>query len=157
MATGSRPPEGTSSPEQQVQEDLIRLDAYRNQFNSLAQQLQLLSASRQEHLRARESLEGVDRAAPGTEFLLPLGGETFVRGSVGQEAPVLIGLGSGVLVEMDRPKVVELLAQRVGRIDQALRDLEGQMGALDERIRLISRRLDQAAQKEGSASDVGRA
>ncbi len=156
MAAGSRSPEGTSSPEQQVQEDLIRLDAYRNQFNSLAQQLQLLSASRQEHLRARESLEGVDRAAPGTEFLLPLGGETFVRGSVGQSAPVLIGLGSGVLVEMDRPKVVELLAQRVGRIDQALRDLEGQMGALDERIRLISRRLDQAAQKEGAASDVGR-
>ncbi len=145
-----------ASPEQQVQEDLMRLDAYRNQFNSLAQQLQLLSASRQEHVRARESLEGVDRAAPGTEFLLPLGGETFVRGSVGHQAPVLIGIGSGVLVEMDRPKVAELLAQRVGRIDQALRDLEGQMGALDDRIRQISRRLEQAAEKEGAAPDVGR-
>lgn len=139
-----------------MQEDLLRLEAYRNQFNALAQQLQLLSASRQEHVRARESLEGVDRAAPGTEFLLPLGGETFVHGSVGYEAPVLIGIGSGVLVEMARPKAAELLAQRLGRIDQALGELEGQMGTLDERIQLLSRRLDSAVQRDGAGPDVGR-
>ncbi len=135
----------------------MRLDAYRSQFNNLAQQLQLLSASRQDHVRARESLEGVDRAAPGTEFLLPLGGETFVRGTIGQQSQVLIGLGSGVLVEMDRPKVIEMLAQRLERIDLALRDLEGQMTALDERIRLVSRRLDVAAQQQGAGPNVGRA
>ncbi len=134
----------------------MRLEAYRSQFNSLAQQLQLLSASRQDHVRARESLEGVDRAAPGTEFLLPLGGEAFVRGSVGHEEPVLLGIGSGVLVEMERPKASEILAQRLDRIDQALRELEGNMGALEERIQLISRRLDQAARREEAGPDVGR-
>ena len=133
----------------------MRLDAYRNQFNSLAQQLQLLSASRQDHVRARESLEGIDRAAPGTELLLPLGGETFVRGSTTPNAQVLIGIGSGVMVEMARPKVAELLAQRLERIDLALRDLEGQMTALDERIRAISRRLDSLAERERAGSNVG--
>lgn len=146
-----------SSPAQQVQEDLVRLDAYRNQFNSLAQQLQLLTASRADHVRARESLDGVDRAAPGSELLLPLGGDTFVRGTIAAAAPVLIGIGSGVMVEMARPKVAELLAQRLERIDLALKDLEGQMGALDERIRLVSRRLDEASQTEGAGPDVGRA
>lgn len=135
----------------------MRLEAYRSQFNSLAQQLQLLSASRQDHVRARESLDGVDRAAPGTEFLLPLGAETFVRGTVGPSNQVMVGVGSGVVVEMDRPKVAELLAQRLDRIDLALRDLEGQMTALDERIRLVSRRLDAAAEREGAGPDVGRA
>lgn len=150
-------PDPAPSGEQQVQEDLMRMDAYRNQFNGLAQQLQLLSASRQDHLRARESLEGIDRAVPGAEFLLPLGAETFVRGSVGSDHRVLVGIGSGVMVELERPKVAELLAQRVERIDLALRDLEGQMGALDERIRLISRRLDAAAQaREGTSPHVGR-
>ncbi len=151
MSTPPRP-----SPEQQVQEDLVRLDAYRAQFNNLAQQLQLLSASRQDHVRARESLDGIDRAAPGTEFLLPLGADAFVRGAIGPSNQVLVGVGSGVLVEMERPKVTELLAQRLDRIDLALRDLEGQMAALDERIRLISRRLDAAAEREGAGPDVGR-
>ena len=141
--------------EQQVQEDLIRLEAYRNQLNAILQQHQILSASRQDHGRARESLEGVDRAPADAELLLPLGGETFVRGSISRSAPVLVGMGSGILVEMERPKVVELIAERTVRIDQALRDLENQMGSLDERIQAISRRLDSAAREAGTPTDVG--
>jgi len=142
--------------EEQVQEDLMRLDAYRNQLNALLQQYQILSSSRAEHLRARESLEGVDRADPSQELLLPLGGETYVRGSIAHDAPVLIGIGSGVVVEMNRGKVTELLAERLVRIDQATRDLEGQMSSLDERIQLLSRRLDEVA-RSGPGSNVGRA
>ncbi|HXQ48454.1 MAG TPA: hypothetical protein VN842_01555, partial [Thermoplasmata archaeon] len=87
-------------------------------------------------------LEGVDRAAPDAELIIPLGGETFVRGTIDRSARVLIGVGSGVVVEMERPKVAELLAQRAVKIDQAVRDLEGQMNTLDERIQLLSRRLE---------------
>ena len=74
--------------EQQVQEDLMRLDAYRNQLNALLQQHQILTASRQDHVRARESLEGVESSSANAELLLPLGGETFVRGSIDRDAPV---------------------------------------------------------------------
>ncbi|MGB6442510.1 MAG: prefoldin subunit alpha [Thermoplasmata archaeon] len=142
--------------EQQVQEDLMRLEAYRNQLNALIQQYQILTSSRTEHGRARESLEGVDRADAGAELLLPLGGETFVRGSIDRDAPVLIGVGSGIVVEMDRARVTELLAQRSLRIEQAVRDIEGQMSNLDERIQLLSRRLDEIARSGPAGSDVDR-
>jgi len=148
----AKAPEAT---EQQVQEDLMRLDAYRNQLNALLQQHQILTASRQDHVRARESLEGVEAAPANAELLLPLGGETFVRGSIDRAAPVLIGVGSGVVVEMERPKVVELVAERVVRIEQALRDLEGQMSTVDERIQALSQRLDSIARESGSPADVG--
>jgi prefoldin alpha subunit len=141
--------------EQQVQEDLMRLDAYRSQLNALVQQHQILTASRQEHLRARESLDGVDRAPTDAELLLPLGAEAFVRGSVDRSAPVLVGIGSGVVVEMERPKVVELLSDRLGRIDQAVKDLENQMTGVDERIQILSQRLDAIARASASGSDVG--
>lgn len=155
MAQGTRPEETGLPTEEQVQEELMRLEAYRNQFNAALQQHQILVASRQDHLRARESLEGVDRSAPGAELLLPLGAETYVRGSVDRASPVLLGVGSGVVVELDRPKVTEVLAQRIGQIDQAVRDLEGQMAALDERIQILSRRLDQIARASAMGSDVG--
>ena len=142
--------------EEQVQEDLVRLDAYRNQLNALLQQHQILSASRQDHLRARESLEGVDGTSRASELLLPLGGETLVRGSVDRDAPVLVGVGSGIVVEMERAKVTELLAERIVRIEQALRDLEGQMTSIDERIQALSQRLDLAAREGGASTDVGR-
>jgi prefoldin alpha subunit len=136
--------------EAEVQEDLLRLEAYRNQLSASLQQHQLLTGSRAEHDRARESLEGVDRAPANAELLIPLGGETFVRGTVDRGAPVLIGMGSGVVVEMERPKVAELLADRLVKIDQAIRDLEGQMNALDERIQLLSRRLESVSRDPAS-------
>jgi prefoldin alpha subunit len=136
--------------EAEVQEDLLRLEAYRNQLSASLQQHQILTGSRAEHDRARESLEGVDRSSPDAELLIPLGGETFVRGSIDRAAPVLIGMGSGVVVEMDRAKVAELLAQRLVKIDQAIRDLEGQMNALDERIQMLSRRLESVSRDPAS-------
>jgi prefoldin alpha subunit len=142
--------------EQQVQEDLIRLDAYRDQLNAMLQQHQILEASRADHLRARESLEGIESAAPTEEFLLPLGGEAFVRGHVDRGAPVLLGVGSGIVVEMERPKVVELLAQRLTRIDEATREIEGQMNTLNDRIQSLSRRLDAIARTATGPTDVGR-
>ncbi|MCI4365965.1 MAG: prefoldin subunit alpha [Thermoplasmata archaeon] len=142
------------SPEEQVQEDLMRLEAYRSQLSASLQQHQMLTGSRAEHDRARESLEGVDQAPPDAELILPLGGETFVRGAVDRSAPVLIGVGSGVVVEMERPKVVELLAQRLVKIDDAIRELEGQMNTLDERIQLLSQRLESAT-RNPSSGDVG--
>jgi prefoldin alpha subunit len=146
MSTGRARPS-----EREVQEDLMRLEAYRSQLSALAQQHQILVASRQDHARARESLEGVERSEGGTEYLLPFGGETYVRGSIQRAAPVLVGIGSGIVVEMDRSAAAELLAKRLSRIDEAVHDLEGQIGSIDERAELLSRRLESVSR--GSASD----
>ncbi|HYK92765.1 MAG TPA: prefoldin subunit alpha [Thermoplasmata archaeon] len=141
----------SSEPDQRVQEDLYRLEAYRNQLNQLVQQHQLLTASRGEHLRARESLEALDRIATGTEILHPLGADTFLRGSALPDAKVLLGIGSGVVVEMDRPKVSEMLAERLQRLDQAAQELEAQIRALDERLQIINQRLEEMSQAAGAA------
>ncbi len=139
--------------EQRVQEDLYRLEAYRSQLNALVQQHQLLLASRQEHLRAREALEGLDRLAAGTELLIPLGAEAYLRGSALPDGMVLVGLGSGVVVEMERPKVSELLAQRLQRLDQATQELEGQIRSLDERVQMVNQRLEAMSQPSGTPAD----
>ncbi len=146
--------------ERQVQEELYRLDAYRNQLNAMLQQLQILANSRQDHLRARETLDGMDRLDPSAELLVPVGGEVFVRGSASQGTPVLVGIGSGVVVEMERPKATEVLAQRILQIEQAANDLEGQVRNLEERIQVLSQRLDAMTRGTGggeslTADDVG--
>ncbi len=153
----SAPPQ---DPEQRVQEDLYRLDAYRSQLNTLVQQHQLLSASRQEHLRAREALEGLERVDVKSELLIPLGADSFLRGNADPQAKVLVGLGSGVVVELERPKVSELLAQRLQRLDQAAEELESQIATLEERARVVSERLEsmtQGSERSGAglAGQVG--
>jgi prefoldin alpha subunit len=148
------------SAEEQVQDDLVRLDAYRNQLSALLQQHQMLSASRGEHLRAREALDGLERAQAEGEVLIPIGGETFVRGNPDRHGPVLVGIGSGYVAEMDRPRAAELLAERTTQIEQAARELEGQIRTVEERIQVISRRVEsltgQDPGADGDPADVGR-
>jgi prefoldin alpha subunit len=147
--------------EEQVRDDLMRLDVYRNQLSQMLQQHQLISASRADHARAREALEGLDRTGPDPELLIPVGGDTFLRGSPRDSARVLVGIGSGIVVEMERPKASQLLAERLTRLDQAAQELETQMRTLEERITVLSSRLEalsQGAERAGpggGASDVG--
>jgi prefoldin alpha subunit len=153
--SGAAPP----SPEQQVQEDLVRLDAYRNQLSAMLQQHQLLSASRTDHLRAREALDGLERSGAENEVLIPIGGETFLRGNPDRSGPVLIGIGSGYVAQMDRPRAAELLGQRITQIEQAARELEGQIRNVEERIQIVSRRVESLAGPGAAAgedpADVG--
>lgn len=141
--------------EEQVRDDLMRLDLYRNQLSQMLQQLQLISASRADHQRARESLEGLDGTGAEPELLVPVGGDTFLRGSPRDAAHVLVGVGSGIVVEMERPKASQLLAERLARLDQASKDLENQMHTLEERITALSSRLEalsQSAERAGSGA-----
>lgn len=145
--------------EEQVQQDLVRLDAYRGQLNAMVQQYQYLVTSRGDHLRARETLEGLDRTETGAEVLVPVGGDAFLRGTAKKDEKVFLGLGAGVIVELDRPKVSEVLAQRLEKIDQASRDLEGQIRQLEDRIQVLTQRLDSVTRgapgESDSPDDVG--
>ncbi len=147
--------------EQQVQEDLVRLDTYRGQLNAMLQQHQYLTASRADHLRARESLEGLDRLGDDGELLIPIGGETYVHGAATPKTKVVIGMGSGLVVELERPKAIEILADRLGKIDRATQDLESQIRTLEERVQLISQRIDRLSRGDSgepgatAADDVG--
>ncbi len=143
------------SAEQEFQEDLLRLEAYRNQLNALAKQHQYLLSSLADHRRARETLEGLESSGARPESLIPIGGEAFLRGSADPQASVLIGMGAGVLAEMPRPKASELLAERLGKIEEARRGLEGQIGELEGRIEALSERVEAIARSASpGAGDV---
>lgn len=141
-------PRGEARPvtQEQVRDDLMRLDMYRNQLSQMVQQHQMITASRTDHLRARETLDGLDSTDSEMELLLPVGGDTFIRGSPRDRGKVLLGIGSGVVVEMERAKASEVLAERLTRLEQAAQDLETQMRALEERITVLSNRLEALSQ-----------
>lgn len=161
MARGERDGAGAESPESQVQDDLVRLDAYRNQLNQMLQQHQILGASRADHLRAREALEGLGRDSAEGDVLVPIGGEAFIHGRPDRSGPVFLGIGSGFVAELPRAVATEMLAQRTKQIEDAAGELEGQMRGLEERITLIGRRVEAMTSRAGGAEargagDVGR-
>ncbi|MCI4323362.1 MAG: prefoldin subunit alpha [Thermoplasmata archaeon] len=145
--------------EDQVQEDLMRLEAYRGQLSAVYQQYQMLTASRADHQRARDALDGLDVATPPSDVLIPIGGEAFIRGNPDRTGKVFLAVGSGLVAEIDRGQARETLQQRLKQIDEAGRDLEGQIRQLEVRIRGISQRIESLSARSGPSAggrdDVG--
>lgn len=119
----------------------MRLEAYRNQLGSMVRQQEMLRLSHGDHLRARATLEEMDRMASGSEMLLPVGADTFIRASPQDLSKVLIGLGSGVVVEIDRAKGLELVNARIIQLEKSEDQLAGQVRKLEEQANQLQQRL----------------
>ncbi len=139
-----------SRREEEVQEQIARLDAYRNQLNAMLRQHELLRMSLGDHTRARQVLEEMERFDSRQEILLPVGGEVFVRAEPTDKDRVLLGLGRGVTVEMERPRALEMVNERILRLERSERELGEQIHRLEEQVAMISQRLELAAQQEAS-------
>jgi prefoldin alpha subunit len=146
MRSGS-PPSPASETERQVQEDLVRLEAYRAQLSSLWRQLDYLRLSIAEHSRARQVLEDVDRWDRERELLLPLGGETYLRARPGDLDRVLLGMGAGVVAELPRAAALEKINERLLRLEKADRELEGQARRMEQETQALSERLEAIAEQ----------
>lgn len=132
----------------------MRLEAYQNQLNAMVRQQEMLRLTHADHLRARATLEEMDRMDPGREMLLPVGGDTFIRASPQGLDKVLIGLGSGVVVEIERAKGLELVNARILRLEKSEDQLGGQMKKLEEQATLLQQRLQAASEASDNAEGL---
>ena len=136
-----------------VQDDLARLDAYKNQVNILLRQQEILRLSLLEHTRARDTLEAMDRLDGGEESLAPVGANTFVKVSQISAEKVLIGVGSGIVVEVDREKALSMLNERLGALETSGKEMSDEILRIDSEAQLVSQRLEAAMQHQQLAAE----
>ena len=131
-----------------VQNDLARLDTYKNQVNILLRQQEVLRLSVLEHTRARDTLEGMDRLDGSEETLAPVGANTFVKVSHVSSQKVLIGIGTGVVVEVDREKALSMLNERVVALERSSKERNDELLRIDAEAQVISQRLEAAVRQQ---------
>jgi len=64
--------------EQELRQAMSALEVYRVQLESIAENMQLIQMSQGELARARETLAQYKGAEPGSDILVPIGGNSFV-------------------------------------------------------------------------------
>lgn len=137
-----------------VQEDLYRLEAYREQLTALVRQQELLRMSLESHARAQKTLEELEHMDTAREILLPIGAEAFIQATPRSKDKVLLGIGSGVVAELERSRALEILSQRRSQLEKSevsllnqVRKVEGEANAIQSRVQAIY----QAAQAQSEA------
>jgi prefoldin alpha subunit len=134
--------------DEDMQNELARLEEYRNQAGALLRQQEIIRISIAEHQRARDTLEELERLDTGREILAPVGAETFVKVIPGSTERVILGLGCGFVVEVERVRGLEMLNERIGRLDRAQQEMVNQLQQLDNEAQALSQRLEAAIKQK---------
>lgn len=161
-ATPERAPATTAHAhdlEASVQQDMMRLEVFREQLTALVREQELLRVSLESHARAQRTLEALETFQKDREILVPIGAEAYVQAQPRSTEKVLLGIGRGIVVELDRPKALEMVVQRRGQLEKSdqglaaqLRRVETEATQLQARLQLMYQEMQQGAPGEGPSS-----
>jgi len=122
-----------SGSEAELRRGLAVLDQYREQLESLAQQQEIVRASLEEHMRAKETLQRYTQAGKGAEILVPVGANAFLVAQVKDDAKAFVGVGADLVLFDDIPKQVERLDVRIKSIGEAMEAIGQRLAQLQQR------------------------
>jgi len=129
--------------EEEIAKNLTMIEYYKQQLESIDAQLQYLLTVLAEYQRAKTTVEQLHAADPNTEVLVPLGGGTFVNGSVKDTSNVLIGIGAGLVVEKSIDEALVKLDDRIKKIQQN----QEKIVAIGQKIQSGAEELSKKTQK----------
>lgn len=122
-----------SSSESDLRRGLAVLDQYREQIEALGQQQEIIRASLEEHLRARETITRLKEARKDTEVLVPLGANAFAVASVRDTDKAYVGIGSDLIVYDDIERQLARLEVRINQITDAANAVGQRLGEMQQR------------------------
>jgi prefoldin alpha subunit len=122
-----------SSSESDLRRGLAVLDQYREQIDALGQQQEIIRASLEEHLRARETITRLKEARKDTEVLVPLGANAFAVASVRDTDKAYVGIGSDLIVYDDIDRQLARLEARINQITDAANAVGQRLGEMQQR------------------------
>lgn len=108
--------ENEDSNEMQFQQAAALVDFHQAQLEGLAGQVELISSNIVQFRSTEQTLAGLSKMEKDPEVLIPIGGDTIIRAQT-TGGPVLIGLGSGVVVEQELELAVETLNGRISELE----------------------------------------
>ncbi len=133
--------------EQQLRQIITTLDMRRSQFDNITRQQEMIRASIEEHLRAKETLESYSKTDEDEEMLVPVGAGVFIRVRAGKNEKAITAVGSGVLMERNMAEISTRLETRIDDIRKTAEEL----GAQAEKISSAIEELSMEAQRQYNA------
>ncbi len=127
----------TPAMDENMQRKLAELETYKKQLQQYQQQKSQIMMGVQELMSAKATIDGIKGTKKGEEMIIPIGGGTFIRGTIEDTENVITSVGADIAVTKD--------------IASAKKHIESQITLAEE----SAARLDNECQKiEMQAQDI---
>ncbi|MCX6695799.1 MAG: prefoldin subunit alpha [Candidatus Altiarchaeota archaeon] len=123
-----------SNDEQELQKTLMQLESERRRMEALSKQGQAVEAAMMEVNATIQAIESLKDVKEGTEMLVPMGANTFVKATLKDRENILVGIGAGASVEKTRADAVKSLESRREQLNKSMGALHKMSAELAGRI-----------------------
>ncbi|MFN4132968.1 MAG: prefoldin subunit alpha [Candidatus Hadarchaeales archaeon] len=120
---------------------LEQAEIYRGLYNSIRRQLAILSSALAEISMSTEALRVLKEIKPGTEILVPVGGEAFIKTKLETNEKIIVGLGADVSVEKNTDDAIATLSERSRVIESAMNDALAKLQKIEANIRALEQAM----------------
>ncbi len=130
---------------EELEQIIEMINQYRDQNNQLYAQLNLVSASINEHMIARETIKRYKDTEQGSEALIPIGGNVYVKASVSADKKVILGIGASYMMEKSIDECIDSLNSRISALENGRDRLSENINVLESRIKELTDRGENLA------------
>ncbi len=125
--------------QRELQRILIEADNYKKQIDSLSAQIQIVENKRMEMDSTIETMDSLKENKIGTEILVPIGSNSFVRAELRDNKKIIVGIGAGISVEKTIDEAKEILKSRNKELENTMNKLQSAIiGIKNELLELDS-------------------
>ncbi len=111
------------------------------QAQLLAQNLELLTLAENELKALRETLDGLKgMESENLEVLIPIGGRSFLKGTIADKERAVISIGAGYSAEMPIESAIELIDRRINEYEAAIQKTQEALGKIEGQLQELAKR-----------------
>lgn len=142
-----------SVEDQRKLETLInQLTVYNAQVNAIQNQIEVLTVTLSDVNLAIETIRNLSNIKIGTEILVPIGANSYIKTKVVDNTKVVVGLGSNVAAQKSVKEAEDTLTSRLEEIERLIQAFKQKLVELGEEINKLqpeTQRLLEKLQSEG--------
>ncbi len=102
--------------EEEINKNLAILEYYKEQLNAVDMQNQLMQAALTDYYKAKMTIEQLKKTDQKPEVLIPLGGGTFLNGSIQDSKKILVDIGAGYVTEKNLDDALIKVEERIKKL-----------------------------------------
>jgi prefoldin alpha subunit len=137
----------TDEEQKKLQRIQSELSDHQATAEALRQHLSSLTASLSELSMTLEAIKTVKGLKPGTDILVPIGSDSFIKAKLATAEKVITGLGADVAAERSSEDALKVLETRRTELEQALVRAREELGKLGERMEALRPEAERILEK----------
>lgn len=133
------------------EEELRRLTAelrfYEQTAEALQSRLNMVSAVITDLTYAGMTLSALEKEKEGSELLVPLGGNSYVKAKLENPDKLIVGMGAGVSVEKTLPESKEIIKRRQEELEKTRMSMQQQFVQVVDKTKDLREQIESLVDK----------